>query len=112
MNTAEIAELQKNYLMPTYAPGVALVKGEGAKVWDAEGTEYLDFVSGIAVTNIGHCHPKMVKAVQDQVATLAHVSNLFYNENQPKLAKALSERSGLAAQSAFSVTPARKRTRG
>ena len=101
MNTAEIAELQKNYLMPTYAPGVALVKGEGAKVWDAEGTEYLDFVSGIAVTNIGHCHPKMVKAVQDQVATLAHVSNLFYNENQPKLAKALSERSGLAGAKCF-----------
>ena len=101
MNTEEIAALQKDYLMSTYAPGIALVKGEGAKVWDAEGKEYLDFVSGIAVTNIGHCHPKMVKAVQDQVATLAHVSNLFFNEKQPQLAKALSERSGLSGAKCF-----------
>ena len=77
MNTSEIAELQKQYLMPTYAPGLALVEGSGATVRDAEGNEYLDFISGIAVTNIGHCHPKMVKAVQDQVARLVHVSNIF-----------------------------------
>ena len=79
MNTQEIAKLQNEHLMPTYAPGVALVEGMGTFVWDAEGNEYLDFVSGIAVTNIGHCHPKMVQAVQDQVETLVHVSNLYYN---------------------------------
>ncbi len=101
MNTNEIAELQKKYLMSTYAPGVALVEGAGTSVWDAEGNEYLDFISGIAVTNIGHCHPRMVRAVQDQVETLVHVSNLFYNEKQPLLAKALSERSGLPNAKCF-----------
>ena len=102
MNTNEIAELQKKYVMSTYAPpSIALVEGSGANVWDAEGNEYLDFVSGIAVTNIGHCHPKMVRAVQDQVETLVHVSNLFYNEKQPLLAKALSERSGLPGAKCF-----------
>ncbi|MBN2702771.1 MAG: aspartate aminotransferase family protein [Pontiellaceae bacterium] len=101
MKTAEIAELQKKYLMPTYVPSVALLEGSGANVWDAEGREYLDFVSGIAVTNIGHCHPKMVRAVQDQVETLVHVSNLFFNEKQPLLAKALSERSGLPGAKCF-----------
>lgn len=87
--------------MPTYAPGIALVEGAGTSVWDAEGNEYLDFVSGIAVTNIGHCHPKMVRAVQDQVETLVHVSNLYYNEKQPQLAKALAERSGLPGAKCF-----------
>lgn len=101
MNTKEIADLQKDYLIPTYAPGIALVEGSGTSVWDAEGNEYLDFVSGIAVTNIGHCHPKMVRAVQDQVETLVHVSNLYYNEKQPLLAKALSERSGMPGAKCF-----------
>ncbi|RKX37526.1 MAG: aspartate aminotransferase family protein, partial [Verrucomicrobia bacterium] len=87
--------------MPTYAPGIALVEGSGAIVWDAEGNEYLDFVSGIAVTNIGHCHPKMVRAVQDQVEKLVHVSNLYYNEKQPQLAKALAEHSGLPVAKCF-----------
>jgi acetylornithine/succinyldiaminopimelate/putrescine aminotransferase len=77
MNTNEIADLQKDHLIPTYAPGLALVEGAGATVWDAEGNEYLDFVSGIAVTNIGHCHPKMVRAVQDQVEKLVPVQNAF-----------------------------------
>jgi len=101
MNTKEIAELQKQHLMPTYAPGIALVEGSGATVWDAEGNEYLDFVSGIAVTNIGHCHPKMVRAVQDQVEKLVHVSNLYYNEKQPQLAKALAEHSSLPVAKCF-----------
>ncbi len=101
MNTNEIAEMQKDYLIPTYAPGLALVEGSGTTVWDAAGNEYLDFVSGIAVTNIGHCHPKMVRAVQDQVEKLVHVSNLYYNEKQPQLAKALSEHSGLPGAKCF-----------
>ena len=101
MKTAEIAEMQKDYLIPTYAPSLALVEGAGTSVWDADGNEYLDFVSGIAVTNIGHCHPKMVRAVQDQVETLVHVSNLYYNEKQPQLAKALSEHSGLPGAKCF-----------
>jgi len=101
MNTEEIAELQKEHLIPTYAPELALVEGAGTSVWDAEGNEYLDFVSGIAVTSIGHCHPKMVRAVQDQVETLVHVSNLYFNEKQPLLAKAIAEHSGLPGAKCF-----------
>ena len=101
MNSTKIAELQKEYLMPTYAPELALVEGSGTSVWDADGNEYLDFVSGIAVLNIGHCHPKMVHAIQDQVETLVHVSNLYYNEKQPLLAKVLSEHSGLPGAKCF-----------
>lgn len=101
MNTSEIAKLQHEHLMPTYAPGLALVEGSGTSVWDAEGNEYLDFVSGIAVVNIGHCHPKMVHAVQDQVETLVHVSNLYYNDKQPVLAKSLAEHSGLPGAKCF-----------
>lgn len=94
MNTSEIADMQKQFLIPTYAPQLALVKGEGTRVWDAEGNEYLDFLAGIAVLNVGHCHPNVVKAIQDQATTLMHVSNLYYNEKQPQLAKALSEKTG------------------
>ncbi|MBU1693057.1 MAG: aspartate aminotransferase family protein [Verrucomicrobia bacterium] len=93
MNTQEISELHKQYVMPTYAPGLALVRGKGARVWDAEGREYLDFLGGIAVNVLGHAHPKLVKAIRQQAGRLMHVSNLYYNENQPRLAKALSERS-------------------
>ncbi len=90
MNTAEIATMQKTYLIPTYAPQLALVKGAGTKVWDAEGNEYLDFMAGIAVLNVGHCHPNVVAAIQQQAARLIHTSNLYYNEMQPQLAKKLS----------------------
>lgn len=94
MNTSEIAELQKTYLIPTYAPEISLVKGSGTKVWDAEGNEYLDFLAGIAVLNVGHCHPAVVSAIQQQAATLMHVSNLYYNELQPQLAQKLSTLAG------------------
>jgi predicted acetylornithine/succinylornithine family transaminase len=101
MNTEDISKLQHEYLISTYAPEIALVEGAGTLVWDAEGNEYLDFVSGIAVTNIGHCHPRMVRAVQDQVETLVHVSNLYYNEKQPQLARALAGHSGLPGAKCF-----------
>ncbi|MCU0857357.1 MAG: aspartate aminotransferase family protein [Pontiellaceae bacterium] len=93
MKTEEIIELNKKYVMSTYAPGLVLVKGRGSKVWDADGREYLDFLAGIAVLSVGHCHPAVVKAIQEQSAKLIHVSNLYYTENQPRLAQALSERS-------------------
>jgi len=94
MNTAEIAAMQKEYLIPTYAPGIALVKGSGTSVWDADGNKYLDFMAGISVLNVGHCHPNVVKAIQEQAATLMHTSNLYFNEKQPQLAKALAEKVG------------------
>ena len=92
MTTEEIANLQKQYMVPTYAPELALVEGKGAWVWDADGKKYLDFLAGISVLNVGHCHSKVVKAVRRQAGQLMHVSNLYFNENQPKLARALAGR--------------------
>lgn len=89
----QIKELHERYVVPTYAPSLALVKGRGTKVWDAQGRVYLDFLSGIAVTNVGHGHPRLLRAIKRQSARLMHVSNLFYNEMQPRLAQALAERS-------------------
>ena len=93
MNTKTITELQKKYLIGTYSPEIALVKGQGSTLWDADGKEYLDFTSGISVCNLGHCHPGVADAIQRQATTLVHVSNLFMNENQPKLASMISEKS-------------------
>jgi acetylornithine/N-succinyldiaminopimelate aminotransferase len=81
-------------LAPTYARyPVEFVYGSGCLLVDAEGVEYLDFLSGIAVNNLGHCHPRVVDAVQEQVGRLIHVSNLFYNEPNVRLAARLAERS-------------------
>jgi predicted acetylornithine/succinylornithine family transaminase len=76
--------------MPTYAPSLVLVRGKGTRVWDAGGKAYLDFLAGISVLNVGHSHPRVVKAIQEQVEKLTHVSNLYFNENQPRLAEKLS----------------------
>ena len=89
--STDIATLFDQYVMHTYAPSVTLVRGHGCKVWDADKKVYLDFTAGIAVQNVGHCHPKVVKAIQDQAAALTHCSNLFYNPNQALLAQRLSK---------------------
>ena len=80
--------------MRTYprAP-VEFVRGEGALLWDAEGREYLDFLTGISVCSVGHCHPAVVEAVREQAGRLIHVSNLFYTEPMVRLAERLSESS-------------------
>lgn len=94
MNTQEIISMGDSFVMRTYGRiPLALVKGEGCLVWDAEGKEYLDFVSGIAVCALGHCHPRVVKAIREQVETLIHISNLYYIEPQVKLAKMLVDNS-------------------
>ncbi len=90
-STETIAAVFDKYVMPTYAPKLALVRGKGTKVWDADGKVYLDFVAGIAVLNVGHSHPGVVEAVKEQAETLFHVSNLYYTENQGLLAQKLSE---------------------
>src|SRR5262245_18988488 len=72
---------------------VAVVRGEGVRVWDSEGKEYLDFTGGIAVTALGHCHPKVVGTMREQAATLLHVSNIFHIPQQIHLAKLLCEHS-------------------
>ncbi|MSP78541.1 MAG: aspartate aminotransferase family protein [Dehalococcoidia bacterium] len=89
-----IAE-EKKYYMQTRRQPIVIVRGLGAKVWDEHGKEYLDFTAGWAVNNIGHCHPAVVKAVQEQVATLTQTSNQFFTVPQLKLAKLLVESSGM-----------------
>jgi len=89
------AELYDGYVMKNYArAALTLVKGRGARVWDDQNREYLDFTSGIAVSAIGHCHPHWVAAVQRQAGELIHTSNLFRNPNQGELARRLVQRAG------------------
>ena len=86
--------LEERYLMRTYkrAP-VDFVRGEGPLLWDADGKRYLDFLAGISVCSVGHCHPEVVKAVREQSHRLMHVSNLFYTEPMARLAELLAETS-------------------
>jgi len=96
MNTKDIIETGKKYVMNTYGRlPMVLVKGEGAYVWDADGNQYLDFVAGLAVNSLGHCHPKVVEAIKEQAGKLMHVSNLYWIEPQVKLAELLVENSAL-----------------
>ncbi|MFE0381428.1 acetylornithine transaminase [Streptomyces inhibens] len=83
-------------------PRIPLVRGEGAKVWDADGKEYLDFLGGIAVNALGHAHPAVVRAVSDQVATLGHVSNFFVSEPTVALAERLLALAGRPGRVYFS----------
>ena len=94
MLTEELMQGARQYLMDTYARyPLALARGQGTKVYDVEGREYLDFLAGIAVNVLGHCHPKVTLALQQQAQRLLHVSNLFYTEPQVKLAQVLVEHS-------------------
>ena len=94
MNLAELQALERRYAMQTYRrEPVEFVRGEGAVLWDADGKEYLDFLAGISVCSVGHCHPDVVAAVREQAGTLMHVSNLFYTEPMVRLAERLSESS-------------------
>jgi acetylornithine/N-succinyldiaminopimelate aminotransferase len=90
----ETRALEERFLMRTYRrASVDFVRGEGPLLWDADGKKYLDFLSGISVCSVGHCHPEVVKAVRDQAHRLMHVSNLFYTEPMAQLAQRLSESS-------------------
>jgi len=92
LKTEDVKDLTKEYLMNTYGrAGISLVRGSGARVWDAEGSEYLDFISGIAVCGLGHCHPRVVAAIRKQAGRLMHCSNLYHIEGQALLAKMLLE---------------------
>lgn len=88
--TRDWVALEKQYYQGTFKrQPLTLVRGEGARVWDSDGKVYLDFVAGIAVNVLGHCHPAVIKAVQEQVTQLIHVSNLYYNTRQIELAELL-----------------------
>jgi acetylornithine/N-succinyldiaminopimelate aminotransferase len=94
MGLAETQTLEERYLMRTYKRGpVDFVRGEGVYLYDVDGKEYLDFLAGISVCSIGHCHPAVVAAVTEQTERLMHVSNLFYTEPMTKLAQRLSDSS-------------------
>lgn len=89
--TSHFKALDERYYMPAFSRDTAIVKGEGSKVWDAEGREYIDCVAGIAVCSTGHCHPAVVKAICDQAHELIHCSNLYYIPHQGDLAQKLVE---------------------
>jgi len=90
----KIAELSNKCIVNTYNRyPITLVKGRGLKVWDSEGKEYSDFVSGIAVNNLGHCHPSIVNAIKKQAQELIHTSNLYHTLPQTELAKLLTKKS-------------------
>ncbi len=94
MDTDSIRRMNEQYVLNTYGPRkLALARGAGARLWDVEGREYLDFFAGIAVCNLGHCHPKVTEAICEQARTLVHVSNLYYIEKQVQLAALLSQHS-------------------
>lgn len=94
MDTRELMELGNKVLCPTYGRfPIVLVKGEGCKVWDSDGKVYYDFVSGLAVNNLGHCHPRVVEAIRRQAGELIHVSNLYHIKPQIELARILTEQS-------------------
>jgi acetylornithine/N-succinyldiaminopimelate aminotransferase len=91
---ARLRELERDYALPTYVRNpVEFVRGEGVRLWDADGNEYLDFLAGISVLNIGHCHPRVVAAVREQVGCLTHATNLYYTEPAMELSRRLSESS-------------------
>jgi predicted acetylornithine/succinylornithine family transaminase len=91
---AELQELERRYAIATYARNpVQFVRGAGARLWDDEGNEYLDFLAGISVLNVGHCHPRVVEAVREQAGRLTHATNLYYTEPALRLSERLSESS-------------------
>ena len=90
VDAAEIMALDDANIMHTYARlPVTFVRGLGATLWDADGKEYLDYLAGIAVNGVGHCHPRVVQAIQEQAATLIHTSNLYHTVPQARLAAKL-----------------------
>jgi acetylornithine/N-succinyldiaminopimelate aminotransferase len=92
----DLKKRESESIFQTYSrQDVLLVRGSLARVWDSDGKEYLDFVAGIAVNSVGHCHPRVVEAIGRQAATLIHTSNLYYTENQVLLAEELKRLTGM-----------------
>jgi acetylornithine/N-succinyldiaminopimelate aminotransferase len=94
MSLAELQALERDYAIPTYARNpVEFVRGAGCRLWDSDGNEYLDFLAGISVLNVGHCHPRVVQAVREQAGRLMHVTNLYYTEPALRLSARLAQSS-------------------
>lgn len=95
-DAAYIMALDNEYVLGTYArQPIVFVRGEGARLWDSEGREYLDFLAGIAVVQVGHSHPRIAEAIATQARTLMQVSNLYHNQWQAPLAKRLCQKAGM-----------------
>ncbi|MGZ4200957.1 MAG: aspartate aminotransferase family protein, partial [Thermoleophilaceae bacterium] len=91
---SDLQALEQDWVMATYARHpVEFVRGEGCRLWDADEEEYLDFLAGISVVQIGHCHPKLVEAIREQAGRLMHVGNLYYTQPGMRLARRLAETS-------------------
>jgi acetylornithine/N-succinyldiaminopimelate aminotransferase len=94
MSLSELQALERDYAIPTYARNpVEFVRGSGCRLWDADGNEYLDLLAGISVLNVGHCHPRVVQAVQRQTERLMHVTNLYYTAPALQLSARLAQSS-------------------
>ncbi|MGC9219733.1 MAG: aspartate aminotransferase family protein [Solirubrobacteraceae bacterium] len=94
MSLEELQELERQHVIGTYARNpVQFVRGEGVLLWDADGNEYLDFLAGISVLNVGHSHPRVISAIREQAERLTHVSNLYYTEQAMRLSDALARSS-------------------
>jgi predicted acetylornithine/succinylornithine family transaminase len=94
MALADLQALEREHVIGTYARNpVEFVRGSGVNLWDADGNEYLDFLAGISVLNVGHCHPRVVEAVREQAGTLTHATNLYYTAGAMKLSAALAKSS-------------------
>src|SRR5262245_55926726 len=102
MTTQQVIETYQRFVIGNYTRyPVCLIRGEGSYVWDAEGNRYLDLFPGWGCDLLGHCPPRVVEAVRDQVGRLIHVPNTWYTEPQGQLARALGERSGFQGQCFF-----------
>jgi acetylornithine/N-succinyldiaminopimelate aminotransferase len=94
MALAELQALEREYAIPTYARNpVEFVRGSGCRLWDSDGNAYLDFLAGISVLNVGHCHPRVVQAIREQAGRLMHATNLYYTEPALRLSARLAESS-------------------
>ena len=103
MNESNTKQLFADFVVPCYGRyDLVLTRGEGVRVWDDAGNSYLDFGAGIAVSTLGHAHPKMIQTLSQQASTLVHTSNLYYTEPQGRLAKRLVELVGSPGKVFFS----------
>lgn len=96
MTESQIRKITEQYYFNVFNRlPVVLERGDGTRVWDRDGNEYIDFLAGIAVNGLGHCHPRVVKAVQEQTARLMHTSNIYYSEPQAELVQRMAKLFGL-----------------
>ena len=107
----QVRETEARHVLQTYkrAP-IVLVRGQGARVWDTEGKDYLDFTSGVGVASLGHANPGLARVIAEQASTLVHTSNLFFHP-YPGRAVARSSRGCRGSTARFSATAAPRRWR-